>query len=119
MSSEDELRFLRRVAKSTGVLLDPVYSGKAAFAMTRMLREEPWRFKGKTILFVHTGGQLGAFAKASEIMAATEMPRPVPLTISRMTPRTQPHGRRTRFDGRQTLSPGRRQRKLLMPCPSA
>lgn len=41
---------------STGVILDPVYSGKAVFGFWKDLQNDPERWKGKTVLFIHTGG---------------------------------------------------------------
>jgi len=48
--------FLRRVATSCGLVLDPVYSGKALFGLTN-LASKPTR-----CLFIHTGGLPGLLA---------------------------------------------------------
>ncbi|TYZ59179.1 hypothetical protein PybrP1_007112 [[Pythium] brassicae (nom. inval.)] len=66
-STQAELEFITNVARATGVLMDPVYSGKALFHLIRELNENPTKFVGKTILFVHTGGQFGLFDKADEL----------------------------------------------------
>lgn len=63
VSTEAELDFILRVARATGVLLDPVYSGKAALAMVEDLRCRP----AQSALFLHTGGHLGLFAKNDQI----------------------------------------------------
>ncbi len=47
--------FICKVATSTGIVLDPSYSGKAAFHLVKQLQENPERFKGRKILFIHTG----------------------------------------------------------------
>ena len=57
LSTEDELTDIAAVARATGLVLDPVYSGKAF----RALLHEPDRF-GDRPLFVHTGGIDGLLA---------------------------------------------------------
>ncbi|MDB4347824.1 pyridoxal-phosphate dependent enzyme [Bacteroidia bacterium] len=44
-----------------GIVLDPVYTGKAYIAMLKHIKESKW--KGKKVLFIHTGGQLGLFSQ--------------------------------------------------------
>ncbi len=66
-SSDAELRFIRDVMRDTGVCLDPVYAGKAAFAMARELRERREAFAGADVLFVHTGGQPGLYDKTAQL----------------------------------------------------
>ena len=63
VSTTEELGFLIDVARSTGVVLDPVYSGKAALGMAKDLQERPV----KRALFMHTGGLLGLYAKESQL----------------------------------------------------
>jgi 1-aminocyclopropane-1-carboxylate deaminase/D-cysteine desulfhydrase-like pyridoxal-dependent ACC family enzyme len=48
----------QEVALATGVLLDPVYSGKALHALLSDMRAAPEQWSGKKVLFVHTGGLL-------------------------------------------------------------
>lgn len=60
-SRPDELATIRDVCRSDGVVLDPVYTGKAFHGMVAELRADPKRF-GATVAFVHTGGMFGAFA---------------------------------------------------------
>ncbi|MEM9457130.1 MAG: D-cysteine desulfhydrase family protein [Myxococcota bacterium] len=65
----EELALLLTLARLEGVMLDPVYSGKAMFALHREWSHE--RFAGaKHVLFVHTGGLLGLFAHATGLTAA-------------------------------------------------
>lgn len=67
MSTADELKFVKQVAETTGVILDPVYSGKAAYGMMKDMSENPRKWEGRKILFIHTGGLLGLYDKADEI----------------------------------------------------
>ncbi|XP_077987678.1 uncharacterized protein LOC144442256 isoform X1 [Glandiceps talaboti] len=55
-NTEEELDFIRNTANSTGIVLDPVYTGKAARGVVEEMKNNPSRFKGKKVLFVHTGG---------------------------------------------------------------
>jgi D-cysteine desulfhydrase len=59
-SRPEELATIRDVARSDGVVLDPVYTGKAFHGVVNELRRDPDRF-GSTIAFVHTGGMFGLF----------------------------------------------------------
>ena len=68
-SSPQELAFIRDTARGTGILLDPVYTGKAAFGLITELQKSPDRFQGNRILFLHTGGLFGLFPKANELDA--------------------------------------------------
>jgi D-cysteine desulfhydrase len=61
-----ELQLLRDVARDEAMLLDPVYTGKAFFGMTRELARDHHRF-GERIVFIHTGGIFGLFPKAQEL----------------------------------------------------
>jgi D-cysteine desulfhydrase len=65
LSRPEELALLRDVARTEGIFLDPVYTGKAFFGMTQELSRDPNRF-GDRIVFMHTGGIFGLFPKANE-----------------------------------------------------
>ncbi|WCJ42320.1 D-cysteine desulfhydrase [Euphorbia peplus] len=67
MNTSDELQFVKEVAISTGVVLDPVYSGKAAYGMMKDMAENPKRWEGRKILFIHTGGLLGLYDKVDQL----------------------------------------------------
>ncbi len=54
-------RAIRLLAKEEGLLLDPVYTGKAFYGMLQYLREGRVP-KGSTVLFLHTGGTAALFA---------------------------------------------------------
>ena len=59
-STLDELRFIHNVARTTGVILDPVYTGKAFYALWRETQNGRFQ-KNSRILFIHTGGIYGLF----------------------------------------------------------
>lgn len=63
VASEEQLDFVLRVARTTGLVLDPTYTGKALFGLSR-LADKPAR-----ALFLHTGGLPGLLAEG-EVMAA-------------------------------------------------
>ena len=48
-------------ASYEGLLLDPVYTGRAAAGMIDLIRQGFWK-KDETLLFLHTGGQPALFA---------------------------------------------------------
>ena len=48
-------------AKTEGLLLDPVYTGRAAAGMVDLIRRGYFK-RGETVLFWHTGGQPALFA---------------------------------------------------------
>jgi D-cysteine desulfhydrase len=66
LSQPDELMLISEVAKTEGIFLDPVYTGKAFFGMVQELRRDPQCF-GQRIIFIHTGGIFGLFPKAKEL----------------------------------------------------
>jgi D-cysteine desulfhydrase family pyridoxal phosphate-dependent enzyme len=72
MSTEAELQFTVDVAQHTGIILDPVYSGKAVYNMVQQMREDPNAWRGGKVLFVHTGGLLGTYDKASQLQPLLE-----------------------------------------------
>ncbi len=49
------------VAKTEGVLLDPVYTGKAMAGLIDLIRKKHFR-KNEKILFAHTGGSPALYA---------------------------------------------------------
>ena len=66
-STREELEFIVRTSVETGIILDPVYTGKAAFGLLRELSRNPDRFQGRDILFIHTGGVFGLYDKLEKI----------------------------------------------------
>jgi D-cysteine desulfhydrase len=67
-SRPEELRTIRDVCRRDGLVLDPVYSGKAFHGLVRELERDRTRF-GERVVFVHTGGIFGLFP-AAEAFAA-------------------------------------------------
>lgn len=67
MSTSEELKFVKEIAETTGAILDPVYSGKAAYQMMKDMAENPAMWEGRKILFIHTGGLLGLYDKVEQM----------------------------------------------------
>jgi len=63
--SNDKLKLINAIAAATGILLDPTYTGKAFDAYFDQFLSNG---KGNTIIFLHTGGIFGAFAKRKKYM---------------------------------------------------
>jgi D-cysteine desulfhydrase family pyridoxal phosphate-dependent enzyme len=59
--TEQEREAIRLFATREGILLDPVYTGRAAAGMIDLIRKGFFK-KEETLLFVHTGGQPALFA---------------------------------------------------------
>ena len=66
-SRPEELATMRDLCRSDGVVLDPVYTGKAFHGVVTELRADPGRF-GATVAFLHTGRIYGLFA-SPELLA--------------------------------------------------
>lgn len=62
VSQPHEIEFIKNFAHKEGILLDPVYTGKAMQCMISMLKDGTLPLKGK-VLFIHTGGLMGLFPK--------------------------------------------------------
>jgi D-cysteine desulfhydrase len=60
------------VAKTEGVLLDPVYTGKAMAGLIDLCRKGYFR-KGENVLFVHTGGSPGLYAYLKPVLGLEEV----------------------------------------------
>lgn len=63
VSTAEQRRFMVQVARASGLVLDPVYTGKALFGLSR-LADKPQR-----VLFIHTGGLPGLLASPREFAA--------------------------------------------------
>lgn len=57
---------IRLLARSEGIVLDPVYAGRAFGALVDLIRQGVFK-KGETVLFWHTGGAPALFAYAKEL----------------------------------------------------
>ena len=77
-SSKEELEFIVKVFKKSGILLDPVYTGKTVYTLYNLISKiEPTfdyrtdetagqfltKLRGNRILFIHKGGLIGSFAE--------------------------------------------------------
>lgn len=71
MSTTEELKLVKEVAELTGIILDPVYSGKALNGMLKDMAENPSQWEGKKVLFIHTGGLLGMYDKVQQLQPLT------------------------------------------------
>jgi D-cysteine desulfhydrase len=60
------------VAKTEGILLDPVYTGKAMAGLIALSRNGYFR-KGENVLFVHTGGSPGLYAYLKPVLGLEEV----------------------------------------------
>ncbi|UTA46330.1 D-cysteine desulfhydrase family protein [Simiduia sp. 21SJ11W-1] len=58
---------IKLVARTEGLVLDPVYTGKAFYGMLQQLQQGHWAGE-KNVLFVHTGGLFGVFPQRSEFV---------------------------------------------------
>lgn len=65
LSRPEELTAIRDLVRLEGVVMDPVYTGKAYFGMLAELAKDQKRF-GDRIVFVHTGGLFGLFPIADQ-----------------------------------------------------
>lgn len=64
VATEETWQAIRTTARCEGLLLDPVYTGKAMEAVFSEVRAGRW---GGRILFWHTGGAFGLFGRGAEI----------------------------------------------------
>ena len=49
-----------------GIILDPVYTGKAMAGLIDLVRKGQFR-KGEAVVFIHTGGVPGLFAEEQTV----------------------------------------------------
>lgn len=61
-----EREAIRLMARTEGIVLDPVYAGRAFGALVDLIRKGSFK-RGETVLFWHTGGAPALFAYAKEI----------------------------------------------------
>jgi D-cysteine desulfhydrase len=64
---ELEREAIRLMARSEGIVLDPVYAGRAFGALLDLIRKRIFK-RGETVLFWHTGGAAALFAYAKELL---------------------------------------------------
>ena len=71
VSTDAEIDFIVSFARRTGIFLDPVYTGKALYALDRDIRAGTFD-PGGNVLFIHTGGVFGLFPKRAMLTAAMQ-----------------------------------------------
>ena len=59
--TEGMVEAVRLLARTEGILLDPVYTGKAMAGLVDLIRKGHFK-KGQRVLFIHTGGSPALFA---------------------------------------------------------
>lgn len=74
LPGEDTLEAISLFAQLEGILLDPVYSGKAAAGLIDYCRKGRFR-KGERIVFLHTGGSAALFAYSSQFLTRNDASR--------------------------------------------
>jgi len=67
---------VQQVAKLEGILLDPVYTGKAMAGLMDWVRRGHYR-ANENIVFVHTGGQAGLFGFCDTLSRPTQASSPL------------------------------------------
>ena len=65
VSRTEELDFICDFAEAEGIVLDPVYTGKAMRGLYTEIKKGTFK-ESKNILFIHTGGLFGLFSKRDQ-----------------------------------------------------
>jgi D-cysteine desulfhydrase len=73
-----EREAIRLIARTEGILLDPVYTGRAMGGLLDLIRKGVFA-PADTVIFWHTGGTPALFAYSQELMTGVPR-RPYPLT---------------------------------------
>jgi D-cysteine desulfhydrase len=68
VASPEQTAFIAEVARVSGLILDPVYSGKALFGLAQLAP------KTQRVLFVHTGGLPGLLAEPEQFADRMALP---------------------------------------------
>jgi D-cysteine desulfhydrase family pyridoxal phosphate-dependent enzyme len=66
--TDAEREAIRLLARTEGIICDPVYTGRALAGLIDLLRQGVFE-RDETILFWHTGGAAGLFPRADELVA--------------------------------------------------
>ncbi len=61
ISTSEQMDTIKLVAKTEGIILDPVYTGKAMYGLIEEIKKGEYFHKGDRVLFIHTGGHFGLF----------------------------------------------------------
>lgn len=67
LSTPEEIEFIHDLAKLEGIILDPVYTGKAMYGLVEEIKKGRFA-KHKNILFIHTGGIFGWNSNARSLI---------------------------------------------------
>jgi D-cysteine desulfhydrase len=62
-----EREAIHLLARSEGIIVDPVYTGRALAGLIDLVRQESYG-PDETVLFWHTGGVAGLFARAADLL---------------------------------------------------
>lgn len=74
-NTEEDFAFIRTFARNEGIVLDPVYTGKAMRGLYESLQQgHPHVAGAKNILFIHTGGAFGLFGKEERFLCNGKKP---------------------------------------------
>ena len=65
-SSVDLRQFCIQALNDSGIVLDRVYTGKSVFGLMKELKNNPQRFRGNKVMWVHTGGMFGFLDKSMD-----------------------------------------------------
>ena len=65
--TDAEREAIQLLACSEGIIVDPVYTGRALAGLLDLVRAGAYR-EGEDVLFWHTGGVAGLFARAGDVM---------------------------------------------------
>ncbi len=68
LATEEGLEVIRRAARLDGVILDPVYTGKAMLGLARRARAVGG-LPSRRVVFIHTGGAFGVFPYARQLVS--------------------------------------------------
>lgn len=66
-----ERNAIRQIAKTEGIIVDPVYTGRALGGLMQRIQAGEYP-PDETILFWHTGGTSGLFARADDVLATPQ-----------------------------------------------
>jgi D-cysteine desulfhydrase len=69
--NDEQKKFVVEVARASGVVLDPVYTGKALYGVAEAVRRGDIP-RGARVLFIHTGGLPGLLAQGAELDSALD-----------------------------------------------
>ena len=72
IATDEGLDLVRRVAAADGILLDPVYTGKAMLGVATRAREAS-ATPGGRVVFLHTGGAFGLFPFAPRLVGPSQL----------------------------------------------